>query len=106
MQDLELTGVLAEGGEYDFHISRESLMSMLKKTTNLLILLFNVVLYVASGSITFYFIRMMVIDHAFTSSIAVLFFLLVYSAQIVGVLFWTRRADKKSATSKKGKSKS
>ena len=105
LQERELQAVLSSGAEYSFQISRKSVASMVKNKTNLLILLFNAILYIASGSITYYFIRMMVSDHAFTSSVAVLFFLATFSSQAVGAIVWTRRADKKFAQQPNGKVK-
>jgi MFS family permease len=102
-QDHELRDILNQNVDYNYHISKGNLSTMLKRKTNLLILILNLILYIASGSITYYFIRMMVNDHGFPSSLAVLFFLAVFASQAVGCLFWTRRADKKFAQNKNGK---
>ena len=105
IHDRELTHVLADGAEYSYHIDRQSLKYMITCRSNLLIVIFNITLYMASGSITYYFIRMMVHDHGFSSSLAVLFFLVTYGFQLVGCLWWTKRADRKFSFSKKGKVK-
>ena len=105
VQDQELGQVLTEGAEYSYHIDRTSLAQMVKRRSNLLLIAVNALLYLASGSITYYFIRMMVHDHGFASSIAVLFFLGTYCFQAIGCIFWTKRADRKFATAKSGKVK-
>lgn len=103
IQERELSGVLSSGAEYKFHITRESFFQMLKRRANLLLILFTVLLYIAAGSVNYYFIRMMVIDHGFSSSMAVLFFFVTYGGQAIGALFWTKRADKLFARKPNGK---
>ncbi|NVM31356.1 MAG: MFS transporter [Candidatus Helarchaeota archaeon] len=105
IQEEELCEVISEGSHYNFRIDRKNLSSMLKNRTNLLVIIFNTILYVASGSITYYFIRMMVNDHAFSSSMAVLFFLMIFSSQTIGAMFWSRRADRKFSRKPDGKVK-
>lgn len=104
-QEDELREIMDQGAEYDYHLSKEGISKMLSNRTNLLLLLLNGVLMLSSGAISYYFIRMMVNDHGFSSSLAVLFFLLVFVAQAIGVMFWTRRADQKFLRSKSGKVK-
>ncbi len=103
VQERELTDAMARGAVYDFHISRSGLWEMLKKRANLLLILFTIILYTATGSVSYYFIRMMVNDHGFSSALATLFLLATFSFQAVGAIFWTRRADKKSSNQPKGK---
>jgi len=105
IHDNELRGALTQGATYDFYLNRKSLSLMLQKKSNILILFFNLILYLASGSISYYFIRMMGKDHGFPSILAVFFFLLVYGSQTIGAILWTRRADKKFAESSTGKLK-
>jgi predicted MFS family arabinose efflux permease len=92
-----------QGSTYAFHLSRQSLGILLRKKSNVLIILANIVLYLCSGSISYYFIRMLVNDHGFSSTLAVLFFLAIFSSQAVGTIAWTRRADKKFTTKRNGK---
>jgi len=105
IQERELASTFTQGGSYGFHVTGKSLSLMLKKKSNLLIILFNILLYIISGSISYYFIRMLVHDHGFAPSLATLFFLGIFSSQVVGTLFWTRRADKKYALKRNGKIK-
>jgi len=102
-QERELSPLLAQGSVYTFHLSRQSLALLLRKKSNLLIIFVNIILYLCSGSISYYFIRMLVSDHAFSSILAVLFFLGIFSSQAIGTIVWTRRADKKFATKRNGK---
>ncbi len=102
-QERELQEIFSVGSEYNYHISRRGIVSIIKNKTNLFILLFNIILYLASGSISYYFIRMMVNDHAFTSMTAVLFFLITYGSQAIGAVFWTKRADEKFVRRASGK---
>lgn len=103
LQDRELSDALSRGATYNFHVTRSNIIQMLKKRSNILILLFNLSLFTASGSISYYFIRMMVNDHQFSSALAVLFFIATYGIQIVGAIFWTRRADRKFSENPNGK---
>ena len=102
-QENELRQVIASGAEYDFRVTKAGISKMISNRTNLLLLLLNASLMISSGAISYYFIRMMVNDHGFSSSLAVLFFLMVFAAQAIGVMFWTRRADKKFQGSQSGK---
>ena len=104
-QEQELSPLLTQGQTYSFHLDRSSFIFMLKRKTNLLIILANIILYLCSGSISYYFIRMLVNDHGFSSALAVLFFLAIFSSQAVGTIFWTRRADKKFTKRRNGKVK-
>lgn len=88
---------------YQFALTRQSVSLMLKKRANGLIVLFNILLYTISGSISYYFIRMLVNDHGFAPSLATLFFLATFSSQVAGTIFWTRRADKQYARKRNGK---
>jgi len=88
---------------YQFTLTRGSFSLMLKKRANALIVLFNILLYMISGSISYYFIRMLVNDHGFAPSLATLFFLATFSSQVAGTIFWTRRADKQYARKRNGK---
>jgi MFS family permease len=102
-QERELALCISQGGQYNFRINRKGLANMLKSRANLLILMFTVIFYIASGSIVYYFIRMMVNDHGFSSALAVLVYIGIYSTQAIGSIFWTNRADAKFQQRQEGK---
>lgn len=105
-QEQELAELVADSATaYDYRISKESLGRMVRNKTNFLFLVLNLILSAALGSISYYFIRMMVTDHGFSSSLAVLIFVAAYGSQAIGAIFWSSRADKQFAHSKRGKVK-
>jgi len=105
LQERELAPTFTQGRTYGFHVTGRGISLMLRKKANVLITLFNILLYVISGSISYYFIRMLVHDHGFAPSLATLFFLGIFSSQVIGTLYWTRRADRKYAQKRNGKIK-
>ncbi|MHA1358101.1 MAG: MFS transporter [Candidatus Helarchaeota archaeon] len=102
-QEQELSEVLSEGYEYNFRVNKNGLKSLMNSWTNRLLLILTIIFNVASGSIVYYFVRMMVNDHGFSSTMAVGLYVAIYSSQAIGSIFWTKRADIKFQRQQEGK---
>jgi len=88
-----------------FKINKEDLREILKKKSNLWLLLMYFIMFIAVGPTTYFFVSMLRTDHGFSAGTASIFMVVIYLTQLFGAPFLGNRGDKKYQTNDKGRLK-
>lgn len=87
----------------EFKLNREVLESIYKVKSNRFIIGSTMIKSLSVGAINFYFVSMMIVDHGFSSSIATILMIIVFSAQMIGSPYIGRKTDAYSLKNKQAK---
>ena len=88
-----------------FKINVEDLKDILKKKSNVWLLLMYFMLFVGVGPTTYFFVSMLRTDHGFAPGAASIFMVVIYLSQLFGAPFHGNRGDRKYQTDNKGRLK-
>lgn len=86
-----------------FTIKLQDFKEIIKIKSNFLIFCYTLIKSLSVGAINFYFISMMIVDHGFSSSLATILMVMIFSAQIIGSPYLGKIADKQYMKKKTGK---
>ena len=86
-----------------FKINKEDLKEIIKKKSNIWLLLMYFIMFIAVGPTTYFFVSMLRTDHGFAAGTASIFMVVIYLTQLFGAPFLGNRGDKKYQTNDKGR---
>ena len=86
-----------------FKINLQDFLEIVKKRSNLWLLLMYFTMFVAVGPTTYFFVSMLRTDHGFAPGTASIFMVVIYMSQLFGAPFFGNRGDRKYQTNEKGR---